>query len=243
MRDFRDAKVMAHALREALKVKAVETSHSDCLELIAKVFGYENWNILSAKIAAAQPRAVDARAPAPAVAPDGSPLPKTLYCTFCGKSQHEVQKLIAGPSVYICDECVDLCVSIVDDDAPIWKVVELINVALKRAEATPDRAALDHLRGRSAKEVTSYVVVQCKGFVEHNRQLLHCIQRRLAMKDDEVPARDDLLASPRFAYLNDKTTEELRPLREETQFALKLYQEALRLGDAALAERGQQTSS
>jgi ATP-dependent Clp protease ATP-binding subunit ClpX len=34
---------------------------------------------------------------------------KTLYCSFCGKSQHEVQKLIAGPSVYICNECVELC--------------------------------------------------------------------------------------------------------------------------------------
>ena len=32
---------------------------------------------------------------------------KLLYCSFCGKSQHEVRKLIAGPSVYICDECVD----------------------------------------------------------------------------------------------------------------------------------------
>ena len=32
-----------------------------------------------------------------------------LYCSFCGKSQHEVKKLIAGPSVYICNECVDLC--------------------------------------------------------------------------------------------------------------------------------------
>jgi hypothetical protein len=242
MRDFRDAKAMAHALREALKVKAFETSHSDCLELIAKTFGYENWNILSAKIAAAQPRAGDARALASADAQDGSPLPKTLYCTFCGKSQHDVRKLIAGPSVYICDECVEICKGIVNDDAPIWKVLELINVALKRAEAIPDGAALEHLHALSAREVTSYVA-QCKGFVEHNRQLLHCVQRRLAMKDDEVPARDDLLASPRFAYLSEKTTEELRPMREEAQFALKLYQEALRLGDTALAERGQQTSS
>ena len=32
----------------------------------------------------------------------------TLYCSFCGKSQHEVRKLIAGPTVYICDECVEL---------------------------------------------------------------------------------------------------------------------------------------
>ena len=34
---------------------------------------------------------------------------KLLFCSFCGKSQHEVTKLIAGPSVYICNECVDLC--------------------------------------------------------------------------------------------------------------------------------------
>ena len=33
---------------------------------------------------------------------------KILYCSFCGKSQHEVRKLIAGPSVFICDECVEL---------------------------------------------------------------------------------------------------------------------------------------
>jgi Glyoxalase superfamily protein len=39
MRDFRDAKAMAHALRDALKVRAVETTHSECLELIAKAFG------------------------------------------------------------------------------------------------------------------------------------------------------------------------------------------------------------
>ena len=35
-----------------------------------------------------------------------------LYCSFCGKSQHDVKKLIAGPSVFICDECIDLCCDI-----------------------------------------------------------------------------------------------------------------------------------
>src|SRR4051812_30658211 len=50
MRDFRDAKAMARALRDALKAKAVETTHAEALELIAKAFGYDNWNILSAKI-------------------------------------------------------------------------------------------------------------------------------------------------------------------------------------------------
>jgi ATP-dependent Clp protease ATP-binding subunit ClpX len=41
---------------------------------------------------------------------------KTLYCSFCGKSQHEVRKLIAGPSVYICDECVELCNDIIGEE-------------------------------------------------------------------------------------------------------------------------------
>ena len=43
---------------------------------------------------------------------------KLLYCSFCGKSQHEVKKLIAGPSVFICDECIDLCIDIIRDDQP-----------------------------------------------------------------------------------------------------------------------------
>ena len=43
---------------------------------------------------------------------------KTLYCSFCGKSQHEVKKLIAGPSVFICDECIDLCNDIIRDEFP-----------------------------------------------------------------------------------------------------------------------------
>jgi ATP-dependent Clp protease ATP-binding subunit ClpX len=46
----------------------------------------------------------------------GSSSEKTLYCSFCGKSQHEVKKLIAGPSVFICDECIDLCNDIIRDE-------------------------------------------------------------------------------------------------------------------------------
>jgi len=40
----------------------------------------------------------------------------TLYCSFCGKSQHEVRKLIAGPTVFICDECVELCMDIIGEE-------------------------------------------------------------------------------------------------------------------------------
>jgi hypothetical protein len=61
MRDFRDAKVMA-PLRDALKAKAVEITHAEALELIAKAFGYDNWNILSARIEAAEPATSDGAA-------------------------------------------------------------------------------------------------------------------------------------------------------------------------------------
>ncbi len=46
-----------------------------------------------------------------------APDEKLLYCSFCGKNQHEVKKLIAGPSVFICDECVDLCNDIIREEA------------------------------------------------------------------------------------------------------------------------------
>src|ERR1700757_4067882 len=46
----------------------------------------------------------------------GSDTKSTLYCSFCGKSQHEVRKLIAGPTVFICDECVELCKDIIHEE-------------------------------------------------------------------------------------------------------------------------------
>ena len=46
----------------------------------------------------------------------GSDSKNTLYCSFCGKSQHEVRKLIAGPTVFICDECVELCMDIICEE-------------------------------------------------------------------------------------------------------------------------------
>jgi ATP-dependent Clp protease ATP-binding subunit ClpX len=48
--------------------------------------------------------------------PTGSDSKNTLYCSFCGKSQHEVRKLIAGPTVFICDECVELCMDIIREE-------------------------------------------------------------------------------------------------------------------------------
>lgn len=55
MRDFRDAKLMAKALREALAEQNIELSHSKALELVSAQFGYDDWNVLAAKIEAAEP--------------------------------------------------------------------------------------------------------------------------------------------------------------------------------------------
>src|SRR6266571_2719105 len=46
----------------------------------------------------------------------GSNTKNTLYCSFCGKSQHELRKLIAGPTVHICNECVELCMGIMVEE-------------------------------------------------------------------------------------------------------------------------------
>ena len=47
---------------------------------------------------------------------NGGDSKNTLYCSFCGKIQHEVRKLIAGPTVFICDECVELCMDIIREE-------------------------------------------------------------------------------------------------------------------------------
>ena len=57
------------------------------------------------------------------IGPAGRPAPM-LYCGFCGKNQDEVRKLIAGPSVFICDECVVLCMEIVDEEFASLRVKE-----------------------------------------------------------------------------------------------------------------------
>src|SRR6185312_9721450 len=63
MRDFRDAKAMAHTLREALKAKSVSLTHSESLELVAKALGFPDWNFLAAKIQHSQPASVPSDAP------------------------------------------------------------------------------------------------------------------------------------------------------------------------------------
>jgi hypothetical protein len=107
MRDYRDAKAMAQTLRQSLNAQSINVSHSNALELIAKTLGFKDWQVLAAKIEADQVAAkpVDPGPPSSASS--------VLHCSFCGKSQHELSKLIAGPTVFICDECVGLCNDII----------------------------------------------------------------------------------------------------------------------------------
>src|SRR5437762_12071919 len=51
-----------------------------------------------------------------------------LLCSFCGKSQRQVKKLIAGPGVYICDECIDLCTEIIDEELTPRAQLDLDNL-------------------------------------------------------------------------------------------------------------------
>lgn len=130
MRDYRDAKAMAQTLRDGLKAKSVDITHSAALELIAKALGFRDWHVLAARIEGDRPAAGPTKRP-----PESASTPSTMYCSFCGKPQHEVAKLIAGPGgVFICDECTGLCEDIVADQAPETYVEAQHALAAKSTE-------------------------------------------------------------------------------------------------------------
>jgi hypothetical protein len=226
MRDFRDAKAMAHTLRDALKAKAVETSHSECLELIAKAFGYDNWNILSAKVETARSGTPDGRALSPAGTSGPEPS-STLYCSFCGKSQHDVRKLVAGPKVFICDECVELCNEIIGNE----EILNLLAADDEREDKSYP-AAFAYVRAKST-ELLMLDVERAKRGVERCRLTLQQIKRRLAMRDGEVEG--GVLAP---AFLKHKTTEELLAIQQNQERALKRYEDAQRIATTVIGERG-----
>jgi ATP-dependent Clp protease ATP-binding subunit ClpX len=66
---------------------------------------------------------------------------KLLYCSFCGKSQHEVRKLIAGPSVFICDECIELCNDIIREETASDKGAKGAQVRTCRRPARSARSS------------------------------------------------------------------------------------------------------
>jgi ATP-dependent Clp protease ATP-binding subunit ClpX len=108
----------------------------------------------------------------------------TLYCSFCGKSQHEVRKLIAGPTVFICDECVELCMDIIREEHKIAFVKSKDGVPTPREI----REVLDdYVIGQDhAKKVLSVAVHN------HYKRLNHAAKNN----DVELAKSNILLAGP-----------------------------------------------
>ena len=108
-----------------------------------------------------------------------------LYCSFCGKSQHEVKKLIAGPTVFICDECVELCMDIIKEENK--------DTFVKNKEGVPTPQEIckvldDYVIGQTyAKEVLSVAVHN------HYKRLSH---ESKSNKDVELSKSNILLVGP-----------------------------------------------
>ncbi|WP_342128409.1 ATP-dependent Clp protease ATP-binding subunit ClpX [Hydrogenophaga sp. OTU3427] len=114
----------------------------------------------------------------------GSTSEKSLYCSFCGKSQHEVKKLIAGPSVFICDECIDLCNDIIRDELPGTALTAEAGDALP----TPSqlKGNLDnYVIGQDAAKKALAVAVY-----NHYKRLRH---KQKAKKDEVELAKSNIL--------------------------------------------------
>ncbi len=98
----------------------------------------------------------------------GSDSKNTLYCSFCGKSQHEVRKLIAGPTVFICDECVELCMDIIREETK--------SAGIKSSDGVPTPKEIcevldDYVIGQAtAKKVLSVAVHNHYKRLEHSQK-------------------------------------------------------------------------
>src|SRR2546421_6602158 len=118
----------------------------------------------------------------------GSSSEKVLYCSFCGKSQHEVKKLIAGPSVFICDECIELCNDIIRDEVP----AEGADTKAARSDLpipTEIKSILDqYVIGEEPAKRTLSV-----GFYKHYKRLKHMSR---AKEDVELSKSNILLIGP-----------------------------------------------
>jgi ATP-dependent Clp protease ATP-binding subunit ClpX len=110
-----------------------------------------------------------------------------LYCSFCGKSQHEVKKLIAGPSVFICDECIDLCNDIIRDEVPA-EAPEGRTARSDLPVPSEIKASLDqYVIGQEAAKRTLSVAVY-----NHYKRLKH-MGANVGKKDEVELAKSNIL--------------------------------------------------
>ena len=109
-----------------------------------------------------------------------------LKCSFCGKSQKQVKKLIAGPGVYICDECIDLCNEIIEEELTETAELSFENLPNPREV----RAFLDdYVVGQdSAKKILSVAVYN------HYRRIQHQNQATTVGRRDDVGETGDLVS-------------------------------------------------
>jgi ATP-dependent Clp protease ATP-binding subunit ClpX len=117
---------------------------------------------------------------------------KILYCSFCGKSQHEVKKLIAGPSVFICDECIELCNDIIRDE--ISAETDAVGKPARSDLPTPGeiKASLDqYVIGQDTAKRTLSVAVY-----NHYKRLRHMAAADGKKTDVELAKSNILLIGP-----------------------------------------------
>ncbi len=110
----------------------------------------------------------------------GSDSKNTLYCSFCGKSQHEVRKLIAGPTVFICDECVELCNDIIREE------IKGGSVARKDGSVPSPLEICNHLDGYVIGQATAKRVLSV-AVHNHYKRLAH------GNKDEVELAKSNIL--------------------------------------------------